>query len=88
MRLSSRGFISALTISSLGACTSLVPLDDSALPAPAPGMPGFDFAAGGSSSRSAHYWLVGNVGEASAGNVVGKSRSYTLNGGVIATTSE
>jgi len=53
---------------------------------PAPSKPGFDITAGGNISKSTGYRLVGAVGESPGGNVVGKSKSYTLKGGVVAGT--
>jgi hypothetical protein len=59
----------------------------SELPAtPAPGKPGFDLTSGGNSSNSSNYKLIGAVGEAPGGYVIGRSTHYTLKGGVVAET--
>jgi hypothetical protein len=55
-------------------------------PVTTPGKAGFDLAAGGNVSSSAKYKLVGVVGEGPGGNVIAKSASYTLKGGVVAAT--
>jgi hypothetical protein len=51
-----------------------------------PGKPGTDITAGGTSSTSASYQLVGAVGESTGSNVVSTSTNYTLKGGVIVGT--
>ncbi len=55
-------------------------------PPPVPAKPGLALTAGGNVSRTARYRLVGAVGEAPGGNVIGRSPSYALNGGVVAGT--
>jgi hypothetical protein len=55
-------------------------------PPPTPAKPGFDMTAGGAASRSAHYFLVGAVGESPGWNGVSVSTSYTLHGGVVGST--
>jgi hypothetical protein len=55
-------------------------------PPPVPGKPGLDLTAGGNVSKSTSFKLVGAVGEAPGNNVVAKSTSYTLKGGVVAAT--
>lgn len=54
---------------------------------PPPGKPGFDLTAGGNTSTSTNYILIGAIGESPGGNIItGTSPSYTLKGGVIAGT--
>jgi hypothetical protein len=55
-------------------------------PPPPPGKPGVDITSGGNTSTSTHYRLIGAVGEAPGGYVVGRSANYALRGGVIAET--
>jgi hypothetical protein len=55
-------------------------------PPPVGGKAGFDITAGGNVSTSTNYKLIGSVGEAPGGNVVSKSTSYTLKGGLVAAT--
>jgi hypothetical protein len=63
-------------------------VDGDAQPPPPPphGKPGFDLTAGGNSSKSASYALIGAVGEGPGGNGVSKSTKYTLKGGIVAGT--
>jgi hypothetical protein len=54
---------------------------------PPSGRPGLDLTAGGNTSASTNYKLIGAVGESPGGNIiVGRSTNYTLKGGVIAGT--
>jgi len=68
----------------MSACTGILGLDGLDLVRPPPSKPGFDLTAGGNVSTSPKYRLVGTLGESPGGNVVGKSASYTLYGGVVA----
>jgi hypothetical protein len=74
------------TDASSGAMDAAADAMDSAPPPPVPGKPGFDFTAGGNTSVSENYKLIGAVGEAPGSNVVGRSTNYTLKGGVVAGT--
>ncbi|MGO9837839.1 MAG: hypothetical protein ACLP1X_26930 [Polyangiaceae bacterium] len=55
---------------------------------PIPNRPGLDITAGGNTSTSTSYLLIGAVGEGpgTANMIVGTSMNYTLKGGVIAGT--
>jgi hypothetical protein len=55
---------------------------------PIPNRPGLDLTAGGNTSTSTSYLLIGAVGEGpgTANMVVGTSTNYTLRGGVVAGT--
>jgi|SRR5580658_2226767 hypothetical protein len=55
---------------------------------PVPNRPGLDLTAGGNTSTSTNYLLIGAVGEGpgTANMIVGTSTNYTLRGGVIAGT--
>jgi hypothetical protein len=72
-------------IAAMSACTGLLGLDGLELVRTRPGKPGLDLTAGGNVSTSPKYRLVGALGESPGGNVVGRSASYTLYGGLVAT---
>jgi hypothetical protein len=59
---------------------------DARPPPPVAGKPGLDTTAGGNTSKSTGYKLVGAVGEGPGNNVVSKSPAYKLKGGVVAST--
>jgi hypothetical protein len=79
-----RRTLSLAFIAAMSGCTGFFGLDGLELVPVRPGKPGLDLTAGGSVSTSPRYKLVGVLGESPGGNVVGRSASYTLYGGVVA----
>ncbi len=80
MRRRSLGLV---VVAAMSGCTTFFGLDGLQL-AVHPSKPGFDLTAGGTASTSPKYRLVGVLSESPGGNVVGRSGSYTLYGGVVA----
>jgi hypothetical protein len=51
-----------------------------------PGNPGVAITAGGTYSKSAHYTVIGALGESPGGNTTAQSQNYKLQSGVIGAT--
>jgi len=51
-----------------------------------PGNPGVAITAGGTYSKSAHYTVIGALGESPGGNLTAQSQNYKLQSGVIGAT--
>lgn len=72
-----------MAIVGVSACTGFLGLDGLTLAPTRPSKSRVELVAGGGMSRSAKYTLIGALGESPGGNVLGKSASYSLYGGVV-----
>jgi hypothetical protein len=71
-------------IIAMTACASVLGFDGLEQRGAVPSKSQFALTSGGTVSRSPRYRLVSALGESPGGNVVGKSTSFTLFGGVVA----